>query len=70
MKVTIDINNCDKCPYYIYIRATGYDCFHEDAPEMDSKERNLEPLAENREGFFPLWCPFLKKGDEKWQNTI
>jgi hypothetical protein len=47
--------DCDDCHYYTYYRCHGYDCNHEDASEED--ERGDEPLAENRKGKIPLWCP-------------
>ena len=55
------INNCDECGYYRYERCVGYDCFHPEAQllhnnrQEDDKEE--EPLAENRIGDFPEWCP-------------
>ena len=52
-KINMVIESCDDCPFYRYIRCYGNDCFHEGAPE----ERGDEPLAENREGDFPKWCP-------------
>lgn len=60
IKIEIGIDDCDDCDYYRYIRCLGYDCHHPEAP--DEKERGEdEPLAENREGNFPVWCPWLKQ---------
>ena len=53
------INDCDNCHYYEYFRCYGFDCTHKDAPSED--ERFDEPLAENREGGFPKWCPMIGK---------
>lgn len=55
MKKTVTLESCDDCKYYKYVRCYGDDCFHPDAP--NEAERGDEPLAENREGDFPLWCP-------------
>jgi len=57
-KLALEINSCDDCPYYTNVKCFGYDCFHPDAPPED--ERGEEELAENREGFFPIWCPIVK----------
>lgn len=57
-----EIESCNDCSFYQYIQCYGYDCFHPDAPEEDSEERGDEPLAENAEGPFPKWCPFITQG--------
>ena len=61
IKATIELSSCDDCPYYRYIRCHGYDCHHDDAPDVE--DCGDEPLAENREGDFPKWCP-LKSAQE------
>ena len=53
------INSCDECCYYEYERCSGYDCSHPNAPEEE--DRGEEPLAENAEGDFPMWCPLSKE---------
>ena len=57
--VNKEISSCDECCYYKYVHCLGYDCFHPDAPEEE--DRGEEPLAENAEGDFPIWCPLKKK---------
>lgn len=57
IKIKMELESCDDCLYYEYVRCLGYDCFHADAPEVENREE--EPLAENRKGNFPKWCPFL-----------
>ena len=68
--------DCDKCKFYRYIRCLGYDCFHPDAPEPPEGcnfcgddcqldcVRKEEPLAENREGDIPKWCPILTRSQK------
>jgi len=55
MKVQIEVSDCTDCPYYKYFRCYGSDCTHPSAPPEE--ERGDEPLAENRKGDFPKWCP-------------
>jgi hypothetical protein len=62
-KINVTIEGCDDCFYYEYIRSNGYDCIHSEAPQ-DNKRGN-EPLAENRIGTFPKWCPL---DDNKERN--
>ena len=63
MIVEIEINNCDDCDYYVYVSCLGNVCFHPEAPEIDMNDddNEEEPLAENREGDFWIYCPYLNK---------
>ena len=56
IKLEYELDSCDDCDYYEYIRCHGSDCTHGGAP----LEKGDEPLAENRDGDFPKWCPLLK----------
>ena len=61
-RANMKIKSCNECHYYRYESCIGYDCSHPDAPE--DEDRGEEPLAENREGDFPMWCPLnFKKGE-------
>lgn len=58
MKTKIEIElNCENCPFYVYIKCTGYDCSNPNAPSEEL--RGDEPLAENKDGDMPKWCPLL-----------
>lgn len=75
-KLIMDIKTCGDCPFYRYIRCHGSDCQHDKAPgclivsdykfECDLCKieciRKEEPLAENRIGDVPKWCPLLVEG--------
>lgn len=72
----IEIDSCAECSFLKYFRCHGNDCIHPSAAEIPAEcdlsidcedcplecGRKIEPLAENREGDFPKWCPLEKKG--------
>ena len=51
------IDDCDDCHYYNYDACYGSDCANAEAPP--NYDRGDEPLAENRHGNFPKWCPMV-----------
>ena len=61
------IKDCDDCHYYEYIRYYGSDCLHEDAP---TERGDDEPLAENRHGNFPKWCPMIGRAEKTTWSAV
>jgi len=59
MEVELELNNCQDCGHYRYVRCYGIDCHHPKRP--NEMNRGEELLAENRIGDFPLWCSYIKK---------
>ena len=59
-----EIKDCDECDYYRYIRCYGYDCHHPETPNERQRGED-EPLAENRRGSLPKWCPYKCQDSQK-----